>query len=143
MLWSLTKIAIFFALVAALAILAGILSEQGGQIRLWAFDQEFTLGPVAAIVALAIFVLLVWLGLKLIGLVFAVLRFLNGDETAISRYFDRNRERRGYAALSDGLIALASGEPNTALARARTANEITNVIGLRPIKGRSGPKIAY
>ncbi|MBP8932317.1 MAG: hypothetical protein KBG46_13695 [Paracoccus sp.] len=29
------------------------------------------------------------------------------------------------------------------LARARTANEITNVIGLRPIKGRSGPKIAY
>ena len=124
MLWSLTKIAIFFALVAALAILAGILSEQGGQIRLWAFDQEFTLGPVAAIVALAIFVLLVWLGLKLIGLVFAVLRFLNGDETAISRYFDRNRERRGYAALSDGLIALASGEPNTALARARTAERL-------------------
>ncbi|MFO1140363.1 MAG: hypothetical protein U1E41_14945 [Paracoccus sp. (in: a-proteobacteria)] len=29
------------------------------------------------------------------------------------------------------------------LSRARTANEITNVIGLRPIKGRSGPKIAY
>ncbi len=29
------------------------------------------------------------------------------------------------------------------LAKARTANEITNVIGLRPIKGRSGPKIAY
>ncbi|WP_312529125.1 hypothetical protein [Paracoccus sp. (in: a-proteobacteria)] len=29
------------------------------------------------------------------------------------------------------------------LAKARTANEITNAIGLRPIKGRSGPKIAY
>lgn len=29
------------------------------------------------------------------------------------------------------------------LAKARTANEITSVIGLRPIKGRSGPKIAY
>lgn len=29
------------------------------------------------------------------------------------------------------------------LAKARTANEITNVIGLKPIKGRSGPKIAY
>ena len=27
--------------------------------------------------------------------------------------------------------------------RRRRANEITNVIGLRPIKGRSGPKIAY
>lgn len=29
------------------------------------------------------------------------------------------------------------------LSRARSANEITNVIGLKPIKGRSGPKIAY
>lgn len=29
------------------------------------------------------------------------------------------------------------------LARARSANEITSVIGLKPIKGRSGPKIAY
>ncbi|WP_347266770.1 hypothetical protein [Paracoccus sp. (in: a-proteobacteria)] len=29
------------------------------------------------------------------------------------------------------------------LSRARTANEITSVIGLKPIKGRSGPKIAY
>lgn len=26
---------------------------------------------------------------------------------------------------------------------ARSANEITSVIGLKPIKGRSGPKIAY
>lgn len=29
------------------------------------------------------------------------------------------------------------------LSRARTANEMTNIIGLKPIKGRSGPKIAY
>lgn len=29
------------------------------------------------------------------------------------------------------------------LAKARTANEMTNLIGLKPIKGRSGPKIAY
>ncbi|MDS9468436.1 hypothetical protein RGQ15_12745 [Paracoccus sp. MBLB3053] len=29
------------------------------------------------------------------------------------------------------------------LARSRTANEITSVIGLKPIRGRSGPKIAY
>lgn len=26
---------------------------------------------------------------------------------------------------------------------ARSANEITSVIGLKPIRGRSGPKIAY
>jgi HemY protein len=45
---------------------------------------------------------LVWLVLRLVGLLVAVLRFLNGDETAISRYFDRNRERKGYEALADG-----------------------------------------
>ncbi len=124
MLWSLVKIAVFLGLVVLLAVIAGGLSEQGGTVRLWAFDQEFTLNPLAALVALLLLVMLVWLGLKLVGLCFAVLRFLNGDETAISRYFDRNRERRGYAALSDGLIALASGEPNTALARARTAERL-------------------
>lgn len=29
------------------------------------------------------------------------------------------------------------------LAKARTANEMTSLIGLKPIKGRSGPKVAY
>ena len=39
-----------------------------------------------------------------------MLRFLLGDETAISRYFSRSRERRGFDALSDGMVALASGD---------------------------------
>lgn len=29
------------------------------------------------------------------------------------------------------------------LARARTVNEMSVIVGLKPIKGRSGPKIAY
>ncbi|MBD9525337.1 MULTISPECIES: hypothetical protein [Paracoccus] len=29
------------------------------------------------------------------------------------------------------------------LARARTANEMSSIMGLKPITGRSGPKIAY
>lgn len=29
------------------------------------------------------------------------------------------------------------------LTQTRSANEITSAIGLKPIKGRSGPKIAY
>ena len=41
------------------------------------------------------------------------LKFINGDETAISRYFDRNRERKGYQALSEGLMALASARSLT------------------------------
>ena len=56
-----------------------------------------------------------WLFLKLIGLLLAILKFLNGDETAISRYFDRNRERKGYQALAEGMMALASGEGRVAM----------------------------
>ncbi len=73
-------------------------------------DTELTLGPLQAVIAAVLFVLVVWIVLKLLGLLVAVLRFLNGDETAISRYFDRNRERKGFEALADGLLALASGE---------------------------------
>ena len=124
MLWSLTKVVAFLAIIAGLAVLAGQLSENGGTVRIWAFDHEFTLAPLAALIALILLVVAVWLGIKLLGLLGASLRFLNGDETALSRYFDRNRERRGYAALSEGMVALASGEFTTALARARTAERL-------------------
>ncbi|MDN3711064.1 hypothetical protein QWZ10_03135 [Paracoccus cavernae] len=53
-------------------------------------------------------------------------------------------------APADNRQPRAAGKPASAterlverLASARTANEITNVIGLKPIRGRSGPKIAY
>ncbi|MCB2137681.1 MAG: tetratricopeptide repeat protein, partial [Rhodobacteraceae bacterium] len=64
----------------------------------------------------------------------AFLRFLNGDETALSRYFDRNRERKGYQALADALMALASGEGRAAIAQATKAEkylqrpELTNLL---------------
>ena len=61
--------------------------------------------------------------MRLVGLIVATLRFLTGDETALSRYFDRNREQKGYQALNDGLIALAAGEGRLALLRAQRAEK--------------------
>ena len=78
--------------------------------------------------------LLVWILTKLAALVIAVLKFINGDETAISRYFDRNRQEKGYRALSEGLLALASGEGNLAMSKAHRAErflrkpDLTNLI---------------
>lgn len=47
-------------------------------------------------------------------------------------------------ARPDSRPAAASNDSFVArLAKARTANEMTSLIGLKPIKGRSGPKIAY
>ena len=121
MLWSLVKVLLFVTIIAVLTLGAGYLLDTGGGLRLAVAGWEFTLGPLQAVIVACVVVLLIWLVMRLVALIVAVLRFLNGDETAISRYFDRNRERKGYQALADGMMALASGEPRTAMARAARA----------------------
>ncbi|MCW3781531.1 heme biosynthesis protein HemY [Defluviimonas salinarum] len=134
MIWSFIKIVIFVAVVAALTLGAGYLAETGSGIRITLANMEFTLGPVQAVIGVLLLVLLLWLALKIAGLLVAILRFLNGDETAVSRYFDRNRERKGYQALADGLMAVASGEGRLATSQAARAEkflrrpELTNLI---------------
>ena len=95
----------------------------GWALKEWTAFSSFS-WPLQAAIVLLLLVALLWLVMKLTGLLVATLRFLNGDETAISRYFDRNRERKGYQALSDGLMALASGEGRVALSRAAKADKL-------------------
>jgi HemY protein len=121
MLWSLLKILVFFAIIALLALGAGFLMETSGGVRITVAGTEYTLGPLQSVMALAVLVIGVWVFLKLLSLLIATLRFLNGDETALSRYFDKGRERKGYQALADGLMALASGEGRLAMAKATRA----------------------
>lgn len=124
MVWSLIKVLLFVLLIAGLTLAAGLLADTSGGIRIEAAGWEFTLGPLQAVIAGVVLIALVWLVFKVLGLVLATLRFLNGDETAISRYFDRNRERKGYRALSEGLMALASGEHRLAMNRAQAAEKL-------------------
>jgi len=134
MLWSLIKIILFIAVIALLALGAGYISEVGGGVRIAVGNIEFNLGPLQALVAALLLVLAIWLVLKILGLLMATLRFLNGDETALTRYFDRNRERRGFEALAEGMMALATGEGRLAMAKAAKAEkylhrpELTNLI---------------
>ena len=121
MLWSLIKVLLFVASVAGLTFGADLLMHSEEGIRISAAGWEFTLGPLQAAILLLILIAALWLVMKLVGLLVATLRFLNGDETAISRYFDRNRERKGYQALSEGMMALASGEGRLAMIRAQRA----------------------
>jgi HemY protein len=121
MIWSLVKVLVFVVLIAALALGAGYLLDSDGGLRFSVAGWEFTLGPLQATIAALVLVAAIWLAMLLVGLVVAVLKFLTGDETALSRYFDRNRERKGYQALSEGMLALAAGEPRTALVRAQRA----------------------
>jgi len=124
MIWTMLKIVLFLAAVAGLALGAEALMDQQAGLRIAFADTEFTLGPVQ--MALAALILLggLWLLLKLAGLTVATLRFINGDETAISRYFERSRRKRGLDALSEGFFALAAGEGEQALTRARKAEKL-------------------
>ncbi len=124
MLWSLLKAVLFVCAIAAAAWGAELLIETDGGIRLSVSGTEYSFGPFETVAALLAFALAFWAALKGMGLVAAFLRFAAGDTTSIDRFFDRRRERKGLAALSEGMIALASGESGTALSRASRAEKL-------------------
>lgn len=123
MLWTLLKIVFFVAIVAAISFGATLLQNTQSGLRIAFAGWEFSLGPLQGTIALLILIALVWALMRVVGLMVALVRFVSGDETALSRYFDQNRERKGYAALNEGLIALASGEGRLALLRAQRAEK--------------------
>jgi len=124
MLFSLIKILLFVAAVTALTFGATQLMEVSGGATIAIAGVELTLSPLQLAFALVALVVLVWLGLKLLKFLIAAFKFLNGDETAISRYFDRNREKKGYEALAEGMMALASGEGHLAMSKAQRADKL-------------------
>jgi HemY protein len=121
MLWSLIKVLFFVALVALLTLGAAQLMQADGGIQLAAAGWEVTLGPLQAVIAALVLLLVVWILVKLLSLLFAFVRFLAGDDTALTRWFGRRRERKGYHALAEGMLALASGEGRTAMSQASRA----------------------
>ena len=78
MIWTLLKALLFFTLIAAITWGASLLLESGEGLRIAAAGYEFTLGPLQAVIGLLLIVLGLWLALKLIGLVLAILRFAAG-----------------------------------------------------------------
>jgi HemY protein len=134
MLWSLIKILVFVAVVAAATIGAAYLLETDGGVQVTVAGTEYTLEPLQSAIAVLVLLVVVWVALKLLSLLVAILKFLAGDETALSRWSNRGRERRGYQALADGMMALASGEGRTAMTKAVKAEkylqrpELTNLL---------------
>ena len=125
MLTSLFKIVLFLMIVVAIAFGATYLMDGDntiiGDLMITLDGVEYTLSAIEAVIVLTLLVVLIWVGLKLMSLLVATLRFINGDDTAISRYFNRSRERRGYRALSEGMMALASGDADAAMTKAGQA----------------------
>ena len=126
MFWTLFKILLFVIVVVGLAYGAGQLMDSNQTVGLRIFDMEFVLGPMQALIGFVVFLAALWLVLKVIGLSFAVLRFMNGDETAVRRFFMRNREKRGLDALLLAMVAQAEGDGKTAIVKAEKAHKLLN-----------------
>ncbi len=124
MLISAIRIALFLLLVVAGIWAIHQLIEARGGVTISLAGHEYYFTPIAgAALALAGFVAL-WLLLRVTGVLLAVLRFIAGDETAISRYFDRSRERRGLEAMARGLAAVAAGDGKVARNSAERAERL-------------------
>lgn len=134
MLLTLLKLLLFVAAVAVLTWGGAWLMEQGGGAVVAVGGVEVTLTPLQMALGLVVLAGAVWLIIALLRALGALLRFLNGDDNALSRHFRGNRERRGLDALTDAAVALASGDGPGALARAEVAArdldrpELTHVI---------------
>lgn len=124
MLWSLLKIVFFVALAAALAYGVLWIVDTPGRVLIAFAGREYALTPIAALVGLLVLLVLAYVILKILGFLVAVTRFLLGDETAVSRYFRRRRERRGLDSLADGLVAVAAGDSGSATRLARKTERL-------------------
>ena len=124
MLWSLIKILAFIAVVLLLTYTAGWLTQADGGLIMSFAGYEVTLGPLQAAIVLVLLITALWVVFKLVSLLVATLRFLNGDDTALSRYWDRSRTRRGLDAAEAALMAMAAGEGRQALAKAQKAERL-------------------
>lgn len=122
MLRSLLKLLAFVAIVAGLTLGGAYLMEQGGGAVIAMGGYEVSLSPLQLAIGLVLLVAVVWVLLQALGVLGAVLRFLNGDNTALSNHFSRRRERKGLEALTDAAVALASGDGKGAISRAVAAN---------------------
>lgn len=142
MLWSLLKIVVFLAVAAALAWGVGYLIEADGRVTIALGAREYALTPIGFVIALIVLVVAALILLQVVGFLVALLRFVLGDETAITRFFSRHRERRGLDALSGSMLALASGDAQLAARKAARADrllgrpELTRLVSVRAAEAK-------
>src|SRR5438067_1648023 len=92
----------FLLLAAAAAFFAWLADRPGTVVIRW-MNREIATSMLALILAVVLFVLVLWVGLGL-------LKRLLGAPGALSDYFRFRRTRRGYESLSRGIIAAGAGD---------------------------------
>jgi HemY protein len=109
------RVVIFFIVVAAIAALAVWIADEPGRVAIAWGDWLLETSPAALAAAAAIFA-------ALGAAVFQLARWLWTGPNAIARARHMRRQRRGYVALTQGLVSIAAGDPRGARRLARRAN---------------------
>lgn len=131
MLMMLIRTALWGVAIIAVALAFVWLKDVGGGVTMTLGDRAYgPFRPIEFVGLVVVVILLVWLAVKLFSLLVALARFFAGDETALSRFWSRSRERRGFDALASGLNLLAEGDGRAALGKARKAERLLDRPGL-------------
>ena len=124
MIWSLIKIIFFITIIALVTLVTGVIIDAGGVITMQFASYEISLTPIQGIIGIILCMSSLLATKWLFGILVAILKFFNGDETAITRYFNKNKEERGYKALADSMVSMAAGEGKDAINNANRAERL-------------------
>lgn len=124
MLGSILRYMVFIALVAAATWGIFLVLETPGHVIINFADRELRLTPFAFIVAAVVGFLGLLILFKVAGFLLALGRFIAGDDSALTRFFWMNRERKGFDALSRAITAVASGDGRAASVKISKAEKL-------------------
>lgn len=103
-----------FLIVVALAVAFAWLADQPGDLTLRWLGYEIQTSLMAAAISLALIGVVIWI-------VWSLLLWLLDRPGAMGSWFRSRRQKKGRAAVSAGLIAVAAGDRDAAQSHARTA----------------------
>ncbi|MCY4446224.1 MAG: heme biosynthesis protein HemY [Rhodobacteraceae bacterium] len=123
MFWPLVKITLFIVIVGTFSAGLALLMNINGTVTFELFDLAIQTDLINLVLLLLILIPILWGMYFLVGLCIAIIRFIVGDETAFTRYLNKNKTRKGFQALADSMVALASGEPALAKSKINLAEK--------------------
>jgi HemY protein len=102
------------------------LSGLSGDITLNINNSQLTISIILGVCVILLLFFLLFVGFVFLNLGVAIIRFLSGDETAITRYLNRSRQIKGSKALSSALISFYEGDSGEALVHSNKAKKLLN-----------------
>ncbi len=121
--------------ISFLGLAVMYLDDIPGGINLIFRSDEFHFSFLTAISLLFVFFIFLLIILRVAGFISSIISFLRGDETAIKRFFDRSKERKGLKAFSNSTIALEEGDNEKAFSEAKKAEKFLRLPHMTTLLG--------